>query len=170
MILLIGFSLAVGVFLCNQCAGTRILPHPSNHTPPALNSDPICYSENPVSIIPNAADCYNLIASLPSSPEIGTFHHGGRDDDYRLPHQQHSDSCKVLVDLRGLVLEAKATWDGNMVRGFNIIRDCVEGGPGFGGYAYGGADGRAWIKVSVTGNDMGGGNETVGEAVVATAR
>lgn len=76
----------------------------------------------------------------------------------------------MLVELRGHLLEAEASWDGNMARSFDILRECVERGPGFGGYAYGGVAEKKWVKVSVMGNETGGGNETVGEAVVAAAR
>jgi hypothetical protein len=76
----------------------------------------------------------------------------------------------VLVELRRLVLEAEASWDGNMARSFNILRECVKRGPGSGGYAYGGVADKKWVRVSLMRNDMGGGNETFGEAMVAAAR
>ena len=70
----------------------------------------------------------------------------------------------MIVALRGLVTQADASWYDIANKGFIVQRDCFERGKGFGGYGYEGLGDLKWIKNTVMGNELGGGNETVGGA------
>ena len=63
--------------------------------------------------------------------------------------------------------QADASWYDIVKTGFVVQSECVEKGEGFGGYGYEGLGELKWIKVTVMGNELGDGNETVGGAVVA---
>ena len=73
----------------------------------------------------------------------------------------------MMVVLRDLVTRADASWYDIVNSGFVVQRECVERGGGFGGYGYEGLGELKWIQITVMGNELGGGNETVGGAVVA---
>ena len=155
------------ILLYNQRASALILPNPSNQTSPLSDRNIHCYPTNPAPTIPLSTDCFLALLGLPHSPVIATFHRDDPDDEYKLPFEKLEGTCKVIVALRDLVTQADASWYDIVNRGFVVQRECVERGEGFGGYGYEGLGELKWIKITVMGNELGDGNETVGGAVVA---
>ena len=154
------------LLLYNQCASALILPNPSNQTSPLSDQYIHCYPISPAPTIPLYTDCFLALIGLPHSPVTATFHSGDPDDEYKLPFKKLEGTCKVIVELKDLVTQADASWYDIVKRGFVVQRECVEKGEGFGGYGYEGLGELEWIKITVMGNELGDGNETVGGAVV----
>ncbi|KAL2053471.1 hypothetical protein ABVK25_006122 [Lepraria finkii] len=93
---------------------TLTTPHPSNSTFPQHPTSPPPYPCFPISRHfttprPFFLDCTAAILLLPDSVALGIFHTSGPIDDYSLPIQKTSGTCRVIVDLVSVVAEEKGS-------------------------------------------------------------
>ena len=115
------------------------LSAPSNATIP-VQSNYQCFTSpqgyQPRASRPTFPDCKATIQQLPDKgAEIGRFHTGGATDDYKLPFDTATGTCKVGVDLVNAAGEEDSMWGEIRLRAGWLNFACV--GTGFyGGYTY----------------------------------
>ena len=85
---------------------------------------------------PLVVTCNHAISGLPTSRNVGIFHQGGLDDDFRLPVTREvgarglAGSCSVQIELRPGAVADQSTWETISAAALQLSLRCQSPVPG----------------------------------------
>lgn len=134
------------LFFLAATTSALVLPlHLPNTTTIFLSTNPLthvlgCAPSSFDHARPLSLACIHAISQLPTSPETGTFHQGGLDDEFRLPVERMvgkpgvAGACLVQIEMRGgsgqAISVERASWAEVVRAAIDLVRRCEWRPPG----------------------------------------